>query len=162
MLYPWPIEVEMFHGTVHTINVENWYKHRIRNIHMVWSAFVSRRYGTAGYCTLGYPSETRLKLESCEISFAHIATLTNRFGILYRKWQYNCHALCELSKLLCKWNGYFGRPNFTKFEFEKSFVRIPYTVTASQFLVALYDLFTHIYQGYFICDSRKFAPVPVK
>ena len=37
--------------------------------------------------------------------------------------------------------------DFTKFEFEMGFVRIPYIVAVSQFLVALDDLFTHIYQG---------------
>ena len=51
----WPIGIQMFHDTLHTrINVVNWYKHRIWNMHMVWSAFVSRCYGTAGCCTIEY------------------------------------------------------------------------------------------------------------
>ena len=126
--------------------------------------FVSRSYGTAGCCTKGYPSETHLKLKSRKISFAHNPVLRYQIALEF------CTEHDSIIAMPCAnfQNDYanemdiLDERDFTKFGFEMSFVRIPYIVTASQFLVALYDLFTHIYQGYFICDSRKFTLVPVK
>ena len=64
---------------------------------------------TAGVlCTMRYPSETRLKLKPCVVTY---------FVIVYSFWnftQWYCRALCKLSKRLNNWDGCYEQTSFRR------------------------------------------------
>ena len=71
--------------------------------------------------------ENLLKLKTHEniTSLCFFFQLFNHFEILHRAWQWYCHALCKISKLLDNWNRWFEF--LVRFELMMSFGRdFPY------------------------------------
>ena len=61
--------------------------------------------GVGGAVEMGYPTETKVKRESNEISYAHKSFFS--FEIVFE-----LHALYKSPKRLGNWNGYYGRKIF--------------------------------------------------
>ena len=90
------------------------------------NTLVSSRYPeTCWLFDIGCPSETHLKLTSCEISFVRKAPFSYP-KVLYKVWQNQCRALCKMSKQLGKFEKVMDKRNFARCEFKTSFGRISY------------------------------------
>ena len=77
---------------------------------------------TKGCGNMGYWPRTHLKLKTCVFPLI-VAQLSDCLEILYRAWQWHCHALCKISKWLGNWNGCY---ELIKFLSKLSFGGIPY------------------------------------
>ena len=84
-----------------------------------------------GCCAIGYPSETHLKLKSRKISFSHNIHFSYPIILKFcRAWQYHCHALCKIFKMIQQLQNTLmivhvvGNWDFARFEFKLIFGRI--------------------------------------
>ena len=82
---------------------------------------------SVGYCNIGYPSETHLKLKSREISFVYnLLQRLNCFEILHRARQWYCRALAKFQNDWRTETDVIDTRDFARFEFKMNFRRVSF------------------------------------
>ena len=114
----------------------------------VFFSYPVSKWPSGVLCNTGYPSETHLKLKSCENSFVHNIRLSCLNVLKF------CKGHGSITAVLCakfqndwithKW--VMGEQNFTRFEFKMSFGRISYNAQHLWCLSITYTNSHHLWQ----------------
>ena len=88
-------------------------------------------------CNIGYPSETHLKLKSCEISFVHNICFNGPIGLKFCT-EHGSDTAMPCAKFQSNWSNeawVLDKRDFAKFKFKMNFRRISYIAQGSWLLL---------------------------